>query len=95
MPTQLIQNEMGRLLPAERDLHDCWLWQGEIDSDGYGVFDCVYPGGSEKFLAQRSALMVFGNIPVYENEKVINTCRNKLCCNPRHLQVVKVHKSLI
>ena len=95
MPIQLLQKNMSKFLPAERDLGKCWLWQGEVDSDGYGVFNCIYPGGNQRFLAQRSALIVFGNTPVYEWENVVETCGNKLCCNPKHLRAVKTCKSLI
>ena len=95
MPIQLLQKDMSRFLPAERDFCSCWPWQGEVDSDGYGVFNCVYPGGAQKFLAQRSALMVFGNTPVYKHEIVVETCGNKLCCNPKHLRKIERAKCLI
>ncbi|MCK4828798.1 hypothetical protein KA005_74425 [bacterium] len=95
MPIQLLKKDMSRFLPAKRDPDSCWLWQGEVDSEGYGVFNCIYPGGSQKFQAHRSAKIVFGNEPVYDDEDVINACGNKLCCNPKHLRTVKTRKSLI
>lgn len=39
--------------------------------------------------------MVFGNTPVYKHEIVVETCLNKLCCNPKHLRAVERYKCLI
>lgn len=49
MPIQLLQKDMGKFLPAECNPCCCWPWQGEVDSGGYGVFSCVYPGGNQRF----------------------------------------------
>jgi hypothetical protein len=81
---------MVRLL-STTEPDKCWTWQGEVDKDGH----CIYPGGHQKFPAQRSAMIVFGPEPVYKYEDVIETCGNKLCCNPRHLRKVKTSKCLI
>ena len=94
MPKELIRKEMtGFLLSIDPD--KCWTWQGEIDNEGNGIFNCIYPGDSQKFLANRSAMIAFGNTPVYPHEDVVNTCQNKLCCNPKHLRKIKRYKCLI
>ncbi|MCK4818292.1 hypothetical protein KA005_21155, partial [bacterium] len=87
--------EMRHFLPSDLNPDDYWPWQGEVDSEGYGVYTCTYPGGSQRFHANRSALIVFGGKPVYNHEDVVNTCGNKLCCNPRHLQKIERAKCLI
>lgn len=87
MPIQLLQRNMSKFLSSERDLCSCWPWQGEIDSDGYGVFNCVYPGGSQRFQAHRSAAIVFGKRTILPNMELFHTCGNKLCCNPGHIRI--------
>lgn len=94
MSKELLRQDMREFF-STTEPDKCWTWQGEVDKDGRGVFDCVYPGGHQKFPAQKSAMIVFGPEPVYGHERVVETCGNKLCCNPKHLRKVKIAKCLI
>ncbi len=67
-------------------IHDeeCWPWKGEVDDDGYGV----YQRGKRlpEKVHELSWELFGGTIPT---ELVISqTCGNKLCANPKHLQAI-------
>jgi len=66
------------------DKNDCWLWEGKVSLDGYGIFECE----GYEFQAHRSAKMVLEPGWVYKHQDVIHICDNKLCCNPKHLRIV-------
>ena len=61
----------------------CWVWCGSTDSDGYGKF-CI---AGIIFSAHRfSRIGLVGPIP--EGLVIDHTCRNRLCVNPAHMEVV-------
>lgn len=51
----------------------CWPWLGATTADGYGPYSACY---------------VIANGPVPEGLELDHTCRNRPCCNPRHLEPV-------
>lgn len=63
----------------------CWLWQGELNRNGYGR---VWVNG-KRYMAHRLAYqMLIGEIG--EGLVLDHLCRNRNCCNPLHLEPVTV-----
>lgn len=64
---------------------ECWLWPGAPDNTGYGRA----PHDGKKDLAHRVAYVLsFGAVPEGLVVSHIESCANKMCCNPRHLEAV-------
>lgn len=62
----------------------CWIWVGGQAGKGYGRFRV---GRALKVSSHRFAYeQIVGEIP--PNMQLDHLCRNKLCCNPAHLEVV-------
>jgi hypothetical protein len=61
----------------------CWLWQGRVNHNGYGVLH--YLGHRSTKMHRHSYRIFKGEIP--EGLLVRHRCHNKLCCNPLHLEV--------
>ena len=60
----------------------CWLWDGQLDKDGYGQFRARYPGPWNK--AHRVSYTAFkGEVP--SGLGVLHTCDVRCCVNPSHL----------
>jgi hypothetical protein len=71
----------------------CWLWLLSTGSHGYG--QCVDPDDQERrpngsrmpTVAHRVSYLAFkGSIP--PDFQIDHRCRNRLCCNPDHLEAV-------
>lgn len=60
----------------------CWVWQGSVDSGGYGN---LHLGGSHSSHVVAYRLCV-GEIP--KGMELDHLCRNRRCCNPVHLEPV-------
>lgn len=61
----------------------CWLWQGALNKQGYGVF-CTNENKTE--LVHRYAYKMYkGNIPL--QTCVLHRCNEFSCVNPEHLFV--------
>lgn len=65
--------------------NDCWLWTGNRTHDGYGLFTWKIDGksvgrGPHRLIYQQLA----GPIP--DGLTLDHLCRNRLCCNPKHLE---------
>ena len=61
---------------------ECWPWIGGVHIKGYGVFY----SDSKNLKAHRIIYQLsFGQIP--DGKLIMHKCNNKLCCNPKHLQI--------
>ena len=61
----------------------CWFWQGNVNSDGYGIFIL---SGEKPVRAHRYAYELYvGKIP--EGKIIMHKCDNPPCVNPNHLQI--------
>jgi hypothetical protein len=61
----------------------CWIWMGSIYGTGYG---CI-TANKKYFLVHRVVYKCLrGTIP--SNLQIDHLCRNRICCNPDHLEPV-------
>jgi|ERR1700722_10325618 len=60
---------------------ECWLWCGRVEHNGVGVLTSY----RNHIRAHKAAYMVTNNTEVPTGKYVIQTCNNRLCCNPSHL----------
>jgi hypothetical protein len=66
----------------------CWLWQGQISNSGYGrtMFSAAEGRGMES--AHRASYLTFVG-PIPDGTLVRQSCGNRLCINPEHLEVLE------
>jgi hypothetical protein len=57
----------------------CWEWTGANNGDGYGKF-------CKKYVHRIAYEQIIGVIP--DGLQIDHLCRNRLCCNPTHLELV-------
>ena len=62
----------------------CWIWNAWKNDRGYGSFS---PTHREKIRAHRWAYEDV-NGPIPEGYQLDHICRNRICVNPAHLEVV-------
>lgn len=70
----------------------CWIWKGNISSNGYGRFK--HKGKQE--LAHRASVRLFKGIYMEPGTKggiVSPVCHNPLCVNPSHLEVLEKRRN--
>jgi hypothetical protein len=65
------------------DGNGCWLWQGCLNSRGYGV---ISVGGERKLAHRVSYELHVGPIP--DGLTIDHLCQTKACVNPEHLEPV-------
>jgi len=65
---------------------DCWLWTGSISSEGYGRYGHEY---THRLMYERYV----GPIP--EGLHLDHLCRNRICCNPTHLEPVTSRENFL
>lgn len=64
----------------------CWLWRGQISNTGYGRIMLSGPQGRSMESAHRASYLAFVG-PIPDRNLVRQTCGNRLCVNPEHLEV--------
>ena len=65
----------------------CLEWTGAVTSKGYGnIAICVK--GKKRYLPPHRVLYVLEKGPVDPGLEMDHLCRNRLCCNPEHLEPV-------
>ena len=66
----------------------CWLWRGQISNSGYGrtMFSAAEGRGMES--AHRASYLTFVG-PIPDGTLVRQSCGNRLCINPEHLEVLE------
>src|SRR5579859_2557119 len=75
----------------------CWLWQGNIALNGYGVFSHGSRAGGRKrqtVYAHRAAYVLLrGDVPV--GLELDHLCRVRRCVNPSHLEPVTRRENVL
>ena len=70
----------------------CWNWIGSTTSSGYGEFKADGRRGAKKTNPHRFAYQHYiGSIP--EGYEVDHLCKNRLCCNPAHLEAITLQEN--
>ena len=81
-----------RLLNSKINFGDgvdsCWLWQGCLRSNGYGVTGYSFGSRNNQklFLVHRLVYAIFNKKLVDNLLSIHHNCSNKNCCNPQHLE---------
>ena len=78
-----------RLLANVRELADtgCWEWSGQVSNNGYGRTMLRDDDGRTRMeSAHRASYELFVG-PIPPHGQVRQTCGNRLCINPEHLQL--------
>jgi len=67
----------------ERGPDECWPWKIST-KNGYGRFslNCV-----EHYAHRFAYTLAYGSPPRGRETHVMHNCNNKLCCNPKHLEL--------
>lgn len=91
MSTKRIDDPLAHLLgkaDCSTGPDGCWLWQGQVDRDGYGRMS---PHPAKRLglsvMAHRS-VYVLAVGPVADGLHLDHLCRNRACVNPAHLEPV-------
>jgi hypothetical protein len=70
----------------------CWLWEGSHSGNGRGGgYGRMSLDGTTVAVHRVMFTLVHGYIPT--NKQVDHTCKQRLCCNPEHLELVTVTPS--
>lgn len=74
----------------------CWLWKNARNGDGYGVAMCgrLASGNPRLALTHRIAFELAKG-PVPDGMELDHLCKNRLCCNPQHLEAVTHRTNVI
>ena len=65
----------------------CWLWRGQISNSGYGRMMVRQASGNKMESAHRASYAAFV-APIPDGVIVRQSCGNRLCVNPGHLEIV-------
>ena len=65
--------------------NDCWEWLGNQTTNGYGKHQ-IGPGHKERVVHRIAYEHYIGEIP--PGMQLDHLCRNQICCNPQHMEVV-------
>lgn len=77
----------------------CWLWTGQLNDDGYGLFRPDARGGhgaphkNRVFTHRLIYKSLMGEIPI--NMEIDHLCRNRSCAQPKHLEPVIHHENVL
>lgn len=80
-----IEREIERNVPV-REPGACWIWCGTRNEKGYGT---SWFGRAHRLVYE----MLVGPIP--DGKELDHTCRNRLCCNPAHLEPVTHQENVV
>lgn len=68
----------------------CWLWQGQIERNGYGR---AWFKGKRRSAHRLAYELTKGQIP--HGLTIDHLCRNRACINPAHLEAVSMRTNVL
>lgn len=68
----------------------CWVWQGQISNSGYGRTMLRRPDGRVQMVSAQAASYEEFIAVVPQGCLVKQSCGNRLCINPQHLELIEV-----
>lgn len=68
----------------------CWIWSGQPAGSGYG---CLEINGKNYYAHRFGYELLRG--PIAEGMVIDHLCRNKICVNPWHLEVVTQRENIL
>ena len=93
MKPPLMTNEKQQQLQGtthEQNDTGCWIWQGQISNSGYGRVKQIYDNKIIMLSAQAASYQAFIG-PIPEGHLVKQSCGNRLCINPEHLELMTIN----
>lgn len=83
-----IRNREKIMLQIHKEAESgCWQWQGQISNSGYGRIMLKTGDGNKMHSAHRASYELFIG-PIGKDGIIIQSCKNRMCVNPEHLQEV-------
>jgi len=83
---------------GKQPVDGCWLWPKGKHSGGYGLLYRSVKKG-DKYTASTTYVHRFAyeNLvgPIPEGMTIDHLCRNRACCNPKHLEVVTNKENIL
>lgn len=67
----------------------CWIWNGQISNSGYGRIKQTVDKKIITMSAQAASYQAFAG-PVPDGHLVKQSCGNRLCINPDHLELLNI-----
>lgn len=79
------------LFDMTRPLDDsgCWIWQGQVSNSGYGRTMVRDTDSTVKMVSAQAASYQQFIAEVPDGYLVKQSCGNRLCINPQHLELLK------
>ena len=88
---QLITREQKQLFEktSPQGDSDCWIWQGQVSNSGYGRLQQIQEDRTVKMVSAQTASYQAFNGAVPAGYLVKQSCGNRLCINPEHLELIQ------
>ena len=84
-----IPQRFWRMIALPSDYDDCWVWIGGTNGDGYGrLWFNGKKHGAHRFVYS----LAVSNV---DERTVDHLCRNRLCVNPIHLELVSKRENTL
>lgn len=66
----------------------CWIWTGQVSNSGYGRIKDILGDKPMAMVSAQSASYHAFIGPIPEGRLVKQSCGNRLCINPEHLELL-------